>query len=102
MYALKLDSCVRGYNVYKHNWTARIVEVLPCARERGNRGDPYVMAMKRAVGLLATSHENLPFIMYFNQGILLIYGSLSLVHFAHVLQLINNFAISDFIPSLYR
>ena len=47
MYAVKLDSCVRGYHVYKHNWTARIDEVLPCARERGSREAPYAMAITK-------------------------------------------------------
>ena len=46
-HVVKLDSCVRRYLVYKHNWTARIDEVLPCARESGNKEDPYAVAIKK-------------------------------------------------------
>ena len=47
MYTVKLNSCVRGYHVYKENWTAGIGEVLSCARDRGNREDPYAVAIKK-------------------------------------------------------
>ena len=51
-----MHNCVRGYNVYKDKWTARI-EVLSCAREHGNREDPYAVAIKKTLGLLATCLE---------------------------------------------
>jgi len=44
---MKLNSCVRGYHVYKDNWSAGIGEVLSCAKECGNRKDPYAVAIKR-------------------------------------------------------
>ena len=47
MYTVKLNSCVRGYHVYKENWTAGIGEVLSCARDRSNREDPYAVAIKK-------------------------------------------------------
>ena len=46
MYTVKLNNCVRGYNIYKDNWTARVNEVLSCAREHGNRNS-YAVVIKK-------------------------------------------------------
>ena len=36
-----LDSCVRGYHVYKDLWNVTPGETLTCIRERGNRNDVF-------------------------------------------------------------
>ena len=35
-----IESCVRGYHVYKDIWEARVGEELSCEREIGNSMDP--------------------------------------------------------------
>ena len=40
-----LDSCVRGYHVYKSIWTAPHGEILTCQDEFGNVEDPYAVAV---------------------------------------------------------
>ena len=40
----RVESCVRGYHVYKDIWEASIGEELPCKRENGNRADPFAVA----------------------------------------------------------
>ena len=42
-----VDSCVRGFHVYKDIWTPIIGEVFSCEREDGNPMDPYAVAIKR-------------------------------------------------------
>ena len=39
-----LDSCIRGYHVYKDLWNATPGETLTCIRERGNRNDVFAVA----------------------------------------------------------
>ena len=41
-----LDSCVRGYHVYKDLWNATPGETLTCIRERGNRNDVFAVAVQ--------------------------------------------------------
>ena len=48
-YAYK--ACVRGYHVYRSIWTPFVGELLDCARDTGNRHDPY------AVKVVNTSRE---------------------------------------------
>ncbi len=45
MESFRIESCVRGYHVYKDIWDASVGESLPCQRERGNRADPYAVAI---------------------------------------------------------
>jgi len=43
-----IESCVRGYHVYKDIWEASVGEQLPCQCENGNRADPFdVVVVKR-------------------------------------------------------
>ena len=42
-----MESCIRGYHIYKEVWTPFIGERLGCAREKSNREDPFAVAMKR-------------------------------------------------------
>ena len=42
-----VDSCVRGFHVYRDIWTPIIGEVFSCEREDGNPMDPYAVAIKR-------------------------------------------------------
>jgi len=42
-----VDSCVRGFHVYKDIWTPDTGEVLSCEREDGNPMDPYAVAIQR-------------------------------------------------------
>ena len=58
MYTVKLNSCVRGYHVYKENWTAGIGKVLSCARNRGNREDPYAVAIEPSLVFAQFLYEN--------------------------------------------
>ena len=39
-----LDSCVRGYHVYKDLWNATPGEALTCIREWRNRNDVFAVA----------------------------------------------------------
>ena len=41
MESCEFDSCIRGYHVYRSIWTPTNGEVLVCARETGNRHDPF-------------------------------------------------------------
>ena len=40
-----LESCVRGFHVYKDMWTAVTGEVLSCEMKDGNLFDPYAVAI---------------------------------------------------------
>ena len=44
-----VESCVRGYHVYKDIWEASVGKELPCQRENGNRADPYAVAIVKHV-----------------------------------------------------
>ena len=39
-----LNSCVRGYRLYKDLWNATPGETLTCIREQGNRNDVFAVA----------------------------------------------------------
>ena len=41
-----LDSCIRGYHVYKDLWNATPGETLTCIREWGNRNNVFAVAMQ--------------------------------------------------------
>ena len=41
-----LDSCVRGYHMYKDLWNTTLGETLTCIRERGNRNDVLAVAVQ--------------------------------------------------------
>ena len=41
-----LDSCVRGYHVYKDLWNATPGDTLTCTRERGNRNNVFAVAVQ--------------------------------------------------------
>ena len=45
--AFAIESCVRGYHVYVHTWVPSHRDVLSCSRERGNRTDPFAVAVKK-------------------------------------------------------
>ena len=40
-----MESCVRGYHIYKDIWEASVGEELPCQHESGNRADPFAVAV---------------------------------------------------------
>ena len=42
---VEMETCVRGFHVYKAIWEAAVEEELECGRERGNRVDRYAMAV---------------------------------------------------------
>ncbi len=43
-----VESCVRGYHMYKDIWDATVGEELECARESDNPADSYAVAMKKS------------------------------------------------------
>ena len=45
MATLEMETCVRGFHVYKAIWEATVGEELECGRERGNRVDLYAVAV---------------------------------------------------------
>lgn len=46
----EVDSCVRGFHVYGALWDPQVGEILQCARETGNREDPFAVAVKNSSG----------------------------------------------------
>lgn len=42
---LEISSCIRGYHVYQHIWTAVTGQGLDCAREPTNSNDRYAVAV---------------------------------------------------------
>ena len=75
MYTVKSNSCVRGYHVYKDNWTAGIGEVLSCVREHGNREDLYAVTVKKEgsiVGHMPQAISCVCTILYENMATLLV------------------------------
>ena len=42
-----VESCVRGYHIYKDIWDATIGEELQCARESNNSNDRYAVAVRK-------------------------------------------------------
>ena len=54
--------CIRGYHVYKENWTPVIGETLTCKREPSNAYDKYAVAViknERVVGHLPRKISNI-------------------------------------------
>ena len=47
MSSYRMESCIRGFNIYEEVWTPFIGERLGCADERSNREDPFAVAIKR-------------------------------------------------------
>ena len=47
-----MESCVRGYHIYKAIWSASLGEELQCQRETGNSSDLYAVADSTTVGHL--------------------------------------------------
>ena len=45
MATFTLESCVRGYHVYREKWNPIIGEVLWCTEEPGNHKDSYAVAV---------------------------------------------------------
>ena len=45
MSSFTIDSCIRGYHVYKEVWNATFGEILICQTEFGNFHDPYAVAV---------------------------------------------------------
>ena len=45
MAAYEMESCVRGYHVYKDLWDASIGEDILCEREPFNNADRYAVAV---------------------------------------------------------
>ena len=43
----RMESCIRGFHIYKEVWTPLIGERLGCTHEKSNREDPFTVAMKR-------------------------------------------------------
>ena len=41
MFSFEVQSCIRGYHIYKAVWTPYIGETLPCFRELTNGHDPF-------------------------------------------------------------
>ena len=52
MSSYRMESCIRGYHIYKEVWTPFIGERLGCAREKSNREDPFAVAMKRGTEMV--------------------------------------------------
>ena len=48
METYKLESCIRGYHIYKDIWTSTVGEHLDCIREIDNPEDPYTVAVVKA------------------------------------------------------
>ncbi len=42
-----VESCVRGYHIYKDIWDAEVGEELQCARESDNSVDRYAVAVRK-------------------------------------------------------
>ncbi len=47
---LRIESCVRGFHVYKETWSPNIGELLVYTRESGNVIDRYAVAVKKSDG----------------------------------------------------
>ncbi len=48
MPTFEVEAMVRGYHVYQEMWDASIHEELVCAREPGNRRDPFAVAVVKS------------------------------------------------------
>ena len=47
MSSYRMESCIRGFHIYKQVWTPFIGERLSCTRERSNTEDPFAVTIKR-------------------------------------------------------
>ena len=47
MPSFSIESCVRGYHVYKATWSASVGEILFCQREERNVEDPFAVSIVR-------------------------------------------------------
>ena len=45
--AMEIQSCIRGYHIYKTVWTPYIGETLPCFQENTNGHDPFAVKISR-------------------------------------------------------
>ena len=48
-----LNSCVRGYHVYKDLWNATPGQTLTCISDRGNRNDVFAVAVQSDGNIVA-------------------------------------------------
>ena len=48
----EIDSCIRGYHVYKEVWTSNGDKILSCRREVGNIHDMYAVSMVHESGIV--------------------------------------------------
>ena len=48
-----VESCIHGYHVFQHIWVPIHGKVLSCSRERGNRSDPFTVALKKGEVIVA-------------------------------------------------
>ncbi len=44
----EVDSCVRGYHIYKSIWGASVGERLTCVRDQSNQSDRYAVAVNNS------------------------------------------------------
>ena len=42
-----MESCVRGYHIYRDVWDAALGEELQCQRKTGNSSDLYAVAVRK-------------------------------------------------------
>ena len=47
MSSYRMESCIRGFHIYKQVWTPFIGERLSCTRKRSNTEDPFAVTIKR-------------------------------------------------------
>ena len=52
MESFEVESCIRGYHVFKSIWNATTGEELNCLRETTNTEDPYAVAVKRGSAVI--------------------------------------------------
>ncbi len=65
-----IETCVRGYHVYKADWTPVLGEIMNCEREPDNRKDRYAVAVKRegeTVGHLPKKYSRI-FSLFLRRG----------------------------------
>ena len=61
MVTLEMETCVRGFHIYKAIWEAAVKEELECGRVRGKRVDRYTVAVVKdemVVQHVATAPED--------------------------------------------
>ena len=50
VFSFEVQSCIRGYHIYKAVWTPYIGETLPCFRELTNGHDPFSVKVSQLEG----------------------------------------------------